>query len=681
MAQNYLEKYRTSLPSSQGNQVLKRLISERDSGKIATTTELKDKLKQLTTDLLKEKIKPTLQVYQAIVGEDISSEQFNDMLEHIEDDLTTAFTEADNVDEIIATHHNLIDEVALKTLRFSINQLEAKITIYEYLSQTEHGFDDVLFDTFREDTTRLTSRTDSVGNVVYMDPRRNELTTKEKDASVDTVGERLTLGNDLLQYTKIRNALWLTNTYSQHGELEVSLPNSSILNILDGQNNTYWIVPVMLTRVQPDGVFIEICLQFAGQQDINFVEIEPAVDYPVHLVQIDYFSGGRTRTTIYNTETEVNSPVKLHFARITTEALVLRFRQDNYTETQFKNKLGESNLYRAALNETFTEVDIDSASEDLQEKLTSDFVLTDVLAVPSNTNPLQKFYQYTFGLDNVRAGYSTFDEESIFVAPVKTVEQPMHIGLEVLETRPIQNWGTTDISVQTFNYPTNSITETGRMHHACVEYWLVIQSFTSGGSLITTDTVPILPIGASRIYHEQLILTHMETTTLLENNMGSFMHYCAENKDDVLVYRNGRLLDYSLDWDFVSEAENSSITVDTPGSGSRMKRGIKLVADVNPLDIYTVSYTPLVSNCVVLPKDGVTLASIVDLSGDKGIRIISDNVLVLEPTRYSLDVATADIYLIIIMRRNTAYEHLTPAVEEYLLATGSIDSEKFASLY
>jgi len=119
----YLEKYRSALAKTQGQQVLKTLLGKKDSGEIRNLDEFKDRLKKLTTELLSNKIRPTFRLWPAIPGEEISSEQYNDMLERIHNDLETAFREANTIDEVLAAHCELINNVSLKVLRYAINNI------------------------------------------------------------------------------------------------------------------------------------------------------------------------------------------------------------------------------------------------------------------------------------------------------------------------------------------------------------------------------------------------------------------------------------------------------------------------------------------------------------------------------------------------------------------------------
>jgi hypothetical protein len=680
MSQSYLEKYRSTLPKSQGDQLLKRLISKRDSGEIRTVDEFKERLKELTLELLEERIKPSLALYKAVGGEDTSSAQFNEMLERIEDDLETAFTEADNLDEIIAAHHNLISQVSLKSLRYGVNELESRVSFYEFINKNELGFDDALFNTFREAQGISISRNNEAAALVFIDPKTGATIASIEDAEVDLVGERLTLGPDILTYTEPRNVTWLTNEYSQHGEVDVRLPNSNIYNLIDGQQNTYWIVPVLHSKVQPGGSFVEICLHLPSTQDINFVEIEPAADFPMVLAQVDYMDPSGIRRTASSGEVTVSGPIKAYFSRITTASLILRFRQDNYREAQFSEKPGTSNFHRAVLGEKLIEIDLSSASKDLQEMLTSDFVLSDVMGVSTNTSSISKYYQYTFGFDNIRPGYSTFDERSIFVSKKVTVKEPGQVGLKVDEVRPTQAAGSYIIQPASFTYPSRTTTEDDKFYHGSVEYWLAVKSYSEGDFLIATDIVPIFPLAAQRVYHERVVFTKKTSSALSANNMASLMFFTDEDATDVKGYRNGVLLTQGSTghWDFIASDEDSEMTQPLSDAGSRMKRGIKINGTVNPVDIYTFSYTPKLSTTRV--SSSVSgLLEVVDLTGDLGIRMIADNVVIFNGTRRSYPVAKVDIYLIIIFRRNSARLDVTPAVEEYLLATSIRNAGKFVS--
>jgi len=176
-----------------------------------------------------------------------------------------------------------------------------------------------------------------------------------------------------------------------------------------------------------------------------------------------------------------------------------------------------------------------------------------------------------------------------------------------------------------------------------------------------------------------LKIVQMGTDGAINPDAAQLRFYTGDNNSDVVVYRNGTALTYSVDWDFVesSDPDIGALTNTVPGSGSPMKRGIYILNAVQPLDIYTVSYTPVVSNTKTLPSE-TTLLKVVDLIGDQSARITNQNIIILDSQKGSYTVSYADMYLVILMRRNSAKENFSPAVEEYMLVTGSKNTEKFS---
>jgi len=261
---------------------------------------------------------------------------------------------------------------------------------------------------------------------------------------------------------------------------------------------------------------------------------------------------------------------------------------------------------------------------------------------------------------------------------VKEVAKPGQVSLRIDEIRPTQPLGSFDVTLEPYTYPNSSTVEDTKFHHGVVEYWLVMQSYTDDDFLIATDTIPLLPIGAQRVRHEQVIFED-STSGATNPNAAQLIFYADDDGTDVVVYRNGTELIYSTDWEFISagEADVGHLTVIVPGGGSAMKRGIKISGTVQPLDIYTVSYTPVVSNTHTLPSE-TTLLKTVDLIGDESARVVASNIVVFEEQRLSYTVAYAKMYLVVLMRRNSAKESFSPAVEEYMLVTGSKNTEKFS---
>lgn len=680
MANSYLDKYRSALPQAQSEQIIKILTQNRDSGKIRSIEEFKNNLQKLTSKILAERITPTLKLYMAIAGVDTSPEQYNYMLDRIQDDLTTGFAEANNLDLILDAHHNLIQDIVLKSLRYAVNELESKLRFYEFIDKNDQGFDDALFNTFREAIQGASGRSASNASLLFVDQKNHQSILANEDCWVDTIGERLLLGPATDSAVQPKSATWLSNSDSIRSELDVTFSNNSIQNILDGTQKTYWVVPILLSEIRTSGVPMEIALEFGGSKTLNYVDIEPASLYPVTLLGIDYKDASNVRLSTDVEETTLTGPCRIMFTRIGANSLILRLNQSNYTEIQFVKKPGESNFHRAILGQSMDSIDIDSISDDLREILTSNYILSDLMGISEATLEQVKYFEYTIGFDNVKPGYASYDSRSIFVSTVKKVNGLGEVGLKTEEYRPYQLSGETTHHFEQYSYPARTTSEDEKFYHSSIEYWLVCQHYSTDGLLISSDTVPILPLNTQRIYHERLLLT-ANTPGILNADLGQPMFYTEASGSDIIVYRNGTALTFGASdgWEFITVGDVSGFTVESPATGKAMKRGIRIKATVQPLDIYTISYTPRLSNTYTIPNDTTKLYT-VDLVGDHSARLTQDNSIIFEPVRKGNTISYTELYLTIIMRRNSSIDHLSPAVEEYMLVTGSRDLSKLGNL-
>lgn len=644
-------------------------MAEKDSGQIKSIEEFRTKLKALTTNLLAQKIQPTLSAIQVVVGDIISSEVWDDIVDKIDDDLETLFTELNTLDDVIEAHSKLLLDVVAKTLHYAISRLESQILLYEYLAKSPDGFDSCVFNTFRDEDAVPISY-DSTTQQFIVDPRASaENAEIDNLARVDEVGERLTLGLASLGLVQCISATHLTNTTTTNSEVDVDIIGSDINNILDGQTNTYWIKPLLLSAPHEDGAYLEILLTLAGEQDCNCIEIFPASDLPMTLVSISQVKDGSQREVIMGTETTISSMTKIYFRQVCTRYLVLRFRQSTYRETQFKKGNEGKNFYLAVQGNNFSALDLTDVAEDIRQAISSPFVTSTILALPEDTAEYVKYYQYVFGFDNIIPRYETFNTVGAFLSKKLTVTAPGQLGLKVLERQSIQSGLTRSIVDYDYHSPDTSF------HQGTVEYWLVSQFYGAGGVRLKTEIVPILPLGATRVVHEQLVFSKKSDVSLPYPNRASTMFYCLADTGDVVVYKNGEILPVTS-WSFVTG--DPDVTVDSPNQGSRMKRGIQVTRD-NLLDIFTISYTPVISNVNSIPPVGESLVNLIDLSGDQDIFLCRNNIIRFNQFMQSQLVQYAECYLLVLLRNNTARPDTTPMVEEYMLLTGSYNAQKYVA--
>ncbi len=681
MAYSYLERFRSAVPTSQGNKILKTLRKKLESGAIRSIDEYRKRLQRLTTLLLENRIKPSLQIWKALENEDIYAECFNDMLQHTEDDLATAFEEANNIEEVLTAHNNLIKQVALKMVRRGTTKLSNQIRAYEFLRRTKYGFDDVLLNTFDESLPRPS---DAVGDISYFlnrDPRSNEVLDKSHYASVDLIGESLIGGIRDLRKAAFQSAELRGNIDSTTTEIDASFAHSKLSNMLDEQQGTYWAIPILRRQPAPNGVTVELQFQLTVPQQLNYLELEPASDSAMQLDALYYLDTSNTLQEVELEEIVIAGPISISFAPIHARALIVRLKQENYTEIQFKKTDKDSAFYQAVNKEKWLDGTSEEARTYLSTTLTSSFILEDAFGLGTEETAEEvRYWQYIIGIDNIRAGHRTYWDTSYFISECKTIAYPGLVGFIGLERRPRLDTTTGVVDLPLFRYPIESITEDSYVYYGNLEYWVIARFYDSNKKIISTDTFPILPIGASRIYHERLILTHQIGTSKLCNDSGALLHYTEAQPGDVWIYQNYKRLTYGTDWTFVASGHASNLTVETSNTGRRMQRGVQLLITPSTTDLFTVSYTPVVSTTQALPYS-TTLMKSIDLVGDEHVRVARNNFITIDSEHLSQKVTSADFYLLIILRQNSSAISFSPLLEEFAFTFGSQNDNKFVSSY
>jgi len=614
------------------------------------------------------------------------------MLDRTEDDLVAAFEEANNIDEVQTSHDALIRDVVLKNLKAGVSELEAKIDLYEFLNQDPRGFDNSIFSTFRESKEERTSRGDINASALFVDPRTKELLPLTADATVELVGERLTLATADKVFHTVYGIRQLFDSTSPQTDKIVTPPNMQLENIIDGQTGTYWCQSWLFQSLQKY-VKAQIELDFGVVREINFIEIEPVTSLGFYLEALHYLDGSNVFQDLELSEQFLNGTVGLRIRKIATRRIILTFRNENGHATNFEYKTHDSLLNQSKEHERLplTEYEMAGVSRDLAPLIPSE-AIREMINVTQEEKSIYNGYEFTIGFDNIKVGLASYEPTSIYVStPVESTSAAI-LGLRVLESRPYLD---TNSLVQ-FT-PTTYDTDDDIFFIGSIEYWITKQDLNVEGNLVRTTVFPILPLEVSRIHHERLLLTEKSLSTLAENNIGDLVFYTSWHRDgsgnpipnepdgDIVVYRNGIVLPNVDNIPLATEGWVSTLTTNAdkvPDSGAPMRFRIKVIGGLVG-DIYTVSYTPMVSTTSVIPKPPYDTLDyrgglqVVDLVGDLSARRGEAQVIITEELSGST-IASSRYYCTILLRQNTAETSVSPAVEEYTLFTGSKDTTKFS---
>lgn len=674
----YLDTFNGILKTRQAEQILKLLNKQKETGAIRTVQEFRDRLDLLIQNLSQSVATPSLQVYQAATDHVIDADSFNFMLDRVHDDLSAAFEEANTISQVQEAHTAVVRDVILKNLQYGIAELESKVDLYKFLNTDKNGFDTALFSTFRESKEQRTTRSVDQSAFLFTDPKVGDIIATSQDASVDLVGERLTLGTELSSMYDIRSIRQIFDATAPQSELIVEPPNTNLENVIDGTTGTYWIQTVLLKDARPS-IKLKLQLDLAATKDINLLQIEPAVLKNLILESVDYIDGNNIVTNLVKPELTILSPAKLSFRTVTTKSVILTFRNENYQPIQFEYTSGSDTLF----NQSFLEPpqglapSLQSVATDLDALLAS-AKIKDVIGLSTTSPGSFHGYAFTTGFDNIKLGISTYTDRSIYLTAPLNVNDIRQVAIKSAETRPVSDAVFSDAHISTVTY---DLLDTD-FPHGSIEYYIFKRDFDSNGNILSTIRFPILPLNATRIDHERLVLVEKSLTSNLHNDIGYLNFFTDQLAGIVRVYRNGTELPFYTGTSVTDGWIDGTTSLDrTPDQGAPMKFRIQIQQPAIG-DIYTATYTPMTCNTLAVPKTlnewATSGAVIVDLIGDLSARIMSTNVTVLEPPANSDKIASSQIFLGIILRNNTANATLTPAVEEYTLTAGHKDDAKFA---
>ena len=702
----YLDKFKDTIGTRQTEQILKLLNNKRNTGQIRSVQEFTDRLRTLMQELTSTTLQPTLKLFLASENDYTDSETYNYMLDRVEDDLLAAFEEANNIDEIQKAHETVIRDILLKNLKAGVDELESKITTYEFLNASGEGYDAANFSTFRESKKGRTLRSASQARVLFVDPVRGDLIPISEDATAELVGERLVLPENTVERYPIKKIRQIFDSTSPQSELIVEPPGTEINNIIDNTVGTYWVQSLLFSE-DHEFIKVKVELDLGSVQEINIIEVQPAIREPIILEDIHYIDRNNVITSINFPEQEITSSVGIRIPKVATSKIILTFRHENSVPVQFEYDETTQHLIRQAIAEPPQGYDanIQNISTELNNLISSENI-KEAIGILLTDKSVFTGYEFLVGFDNIYVGFADYKSRGIYISSELSLKDMGKIGLTTLESRPYLDSATRTIQFTEDTYDNDSSNElvfvdgtatAGRNFLGSIEYYIVRQEYTLEGVLFRTTTFPILPTSVERIHQERLLLTEKSASTSIRNDLGQtrFFTNTTATEGNIKVYRNGILLE---------DESNSTVAVDgwrnypanppagphgaesdrQPNNGNPMRFRIQII---NPLpgDIYTVSYNPLKSSTTTFPNgtdwlihtntDGL---KVVDLIGDLSARVSSNQTIILGKSGVEeLIGKEIKIFLAIILRQNTAEASLSPAVEEYTLLAGKKDLTKF----
>ena len=649
----YLQAWESAIPTVQGSQVVKLLTDMRDQGIIKTEQDYRTALNRLTGAINATDPVPLSKLFPALLDTIIDSESFNWMVDRLTSDLVSGFREAQTIEDLLNAHRKVYEEFTIAKLKQIIGIVEQQVVFHELLTQNEEGFSNMQYNTFTQNA-KSTSRSSVLATQLFYDRSSRETIETRYDAVVDAVNEALELAGTANTRTFVDAEVDLENTTVNTAlnvagedayELDEYIKDTGldfVRNAIDGIEDTFYIQPFLMNDTVTSGVQLRLKMDCGGLRPINYIEIYPVADYPFQITDIEYLHKDGVVYSVEMQESnllgvDLHRPTRFHFEEVEARHVYVTATQFHYTLINFQDssvKQKPSESFDGTYLETQYVQDIVNDAYD------DDAFLDFLREQFDDRDDPYRLYQYIIGFDNIWTGRISYEEVGIFAGEAFEIERCRRIGLVTEEA---------------------STSYTLENQRDSIEYWIYKQDYNNVGGLIGISSAPIMPEGVSEAY-ERLHLTEI-TAGSLKANTGTLRfqgHWGAADPTTVSVYQNGLPLEQDVDWSFTDSGNLSllnytRITITSPVGG----------------EIYTVRYTPV----QYLP--GADTDRHYRQNQPYMYYFGQSNVIRTAGQIGSEDVASSDIYLIIIIRHNHNIDFTqSPRINEYSLMVASEDPNR-----
>lgn len=323
----------SSVLSKGRRSALKSLInSEIKAGMVSNSGEAKELLATLIKRIAKSTLEPITKFREAIPGERISSEDWNDTQKELYVDMFALYSELNQVDKIASTSFasNLADFTQSKaSIIKSLNEIEK----YQFLKDNPQ-YQDLKYIDF-SDARNATKRQPKA--IVDTDVRKLELGERSRARVQDKrTGESETV-------VTIKNlGGGITNNLDQSFDTD---------NMLDNDPRTFWAQLVLTDEVvkhtyqttsdaglgtsyTSNGAIGEIEIQFPKTSKVNNISILPFAPYPVRIVDLAYKQNPSESTYRTVPGFTVKEPTldwyEISFRPVAMSNLIIVLEQENY---------------------------------------------------------------------------------------------------------------------------------------------------------------------------------------------------------------------------------------------------------------------------------------------------------------------------------------------------------------
>lgn len=649
------------IPAVQARQIAELLQDLQVSGSVRDATEYEAKLRELSSLVNGEDPVPSFNQIRSLIWALCSSQSHNMMMKAAKNDIEAAFIQVDEIGEKINDHHNLFMKNVMGDLERNLQQQENTIRRLEWLADRSNEFSHVLSNNFSSASLFRVPPSDIEGDTLYFDNRtyKNKSEINLPFSYVSERGKKLILDIESNPIVRPISAKLLTDQYAYGTSIAVDFEDD-ISNTIDGKPGTFWTRTVYLQdKVPKVNTVIEFSLGFAKY--IDYIIVESGTPDIYSITSIQGVSPGGHRINLSTDTVEVDGKTRVDFSSTLLKSVIVTFSVSSHRRADYFTD-GEEKTFDAFSDVgKYDNIIRNNAIANVVRKAFSSKSAADMCNVPDYQSSRVSAYAYVFVLDNVWFGNSLYKDTGIFVSKPLRLKNPGVIAVRSDES-----------------------SETGTIRNS-VEYEIIR---IDRHPKYKEYRFPIPKLDQTSVVSERLVFTNRDTSSVI-NDVGAlrFLPYIestwvlnpAGDNYPITVNKNGEALNFGSDWQFSisnnSDGSNfsfdwsSNLTDATSWSNYKFfppKFWIKILSpELN--SVYTVDYTIRTSDShteddnktIWLDKDKTTSLS---HGGRVNFRQEDPDVTI-----------ESDLYLQIMLRRNTSSQSKSPELYEYALLAATYD--------
>ena len=343
---------------------------EMKSGQANNSNEAKAVLSNLINKISGSTIEPITKFREAIPGERISSEDWNELQKEMYTDMFAIYAELENIDKIssqsFASNVGDFNQTKAAILK-SLNEIQK----YQFL-KTYPAYQDIKYIDF-SDSRNLTSRTPKA--FVDRNTRKLELSSR-RNAKL----QNQTFGDSSTKVSVKHLGGGITNNLDQSFDTE---------NMLDEDPRSFWAQLVLTderikqtykttsdaglgTTYTSNGAIGEIDIRFAKTNKVNNISILPFAPYPVRIIDLAYKQNPSDPSYRTIKGFQVTEPTldwyEISFAPTAMSNLLVVLEQENFEEKIYhipSDMLNNQMLWSQIVQEEYDQSIFDFQLDDL----------------------------------------------------------------------------------------------------------------------------------------------------------------------------------------------------------------------------------------------------------------------------------------------------------------------------